>query len=74
AHLLPLMRLPNLGYSRHMKEVKRLMFPQPSTGLQEQFEIAVYKVNKQKALFAQGLAESDALFSSIQNQAFQGRL
>jgi type I restriction enzyme S subunit len=72
--LLPLLRIPDLGYSRHMKEVKRLNYPLPPIDLQRQFAIIVESVERQKARLRAHLAELDTLFASLQSRAFNGQL
>jgi type I restriction enzyme S subunit len=74
SYLLPLLKLPDLGYSRHMREVKRLVYPLPPLPLQQKFAAIVESVERQKAAQRAHLAELDALFAALQHRAFRGEL
>jgi type I restriction enzyme S subunit len=74
AHLLRLLPIPNLGYSRHMKELKRLLYPVPPIALQQTFAIRIQAVESLKVTHRAALAELDALFASLQHRAFAGQL
>ncbi|MBK8526507.1 MAG: hypothetical protein IPL57_05180 [Rubrivivax sp.] len=74
AHLLQLLPIPNLGYSRHMKELKRLLYPIPPVSLQQSFAGRSQAVESLKAIHRAALTESDALFASLQYRAFAGQL
>lgn len=74
AHLLRLLPIPNLGYSRHMKELKRLLYPIPPISLQKIFAERIQAVESLKGTHRVALAESDALFGSLQHRAFAGQL
>jgi len=73
-HLLPLLKIPDLGYSRHMREVKRLAYILPPLPLQQKFAAIVESVERQKAAQRAHLAELDALFAALQHRAFRGEL
>jgi type I restriction enzyme S subunit len=72
--LLRLSPIPDLGYSRHMREVKRLRFPTPPFDLQMNFACRAELVEKSEAALNASLEKMDALFSSLQNRAFRGEL
>lgn len=74
SHLLPLLKLPDLGYSRHMREVKRLVYILPPLALQQRFAAVVESVERQKSAQRAHLAELDALFAALQHRAFRGEL
>ena len=74
AALLQMLPIPNLGYSRHMREVKRLNYIAPPLDLQREFARRVAVVEKLKTAQRAALAELDALFASLQHRAFRGEL
>ena len=74
AHLLRLLPIPNLGYSRHMKELKRLLYPVPPIALQQTFANRIQAVESFRATHRAALTELDALFASLQHRAFAGQL
>lgn len=74
ATLLSLMPIPDLGYSRHMREVKRLQFPQPPLQDQQHFGAWYSGVSERIAVFERRESRLNALFDSIQNRAFAGKL
>ncbi len=74
AHLLKRLPLPDLGYSRHMREVKRLMFPCPPLARQREFADRVSAIEKLAKTQNVHLAELDSLFLSLQHRAFSGGL
>jgi len=74
SELLRLLPIPNLGYSRHMKEVRRLVFIVPPKALQDVFEIQIRSVERTEQTTLQSLYNLDALFSSLQYRAFRGEL
>ncbi len=74
AYLLRNLPIPALGYSRHMREVKRLQFVQPPLDLQREFIRQVSAVEKLQSAQRASLAELDTLFSSLQQRAFSGQL
>ncbi len=68
--LLRLMPLPNLGYSRHMRELKRMLFWAPPIGLQREFSDRVRKIEARDKQCHVQLAWFDAAFSALQHHAF----
>lgn len=74
ATLLRMLPIPNLGYSRHMREVKRLQYIVPPLALQQEFARRVAAVEKLKQAQRTALAEQDALFATLQHRAFRGEL
>jgi len=74
ALLLERMPLPDLGYSRHMREVKRLAFPAPPRELQDAFaqQVSAIRIEQQQQL--RYAVQLDSLFASLQDRAFTGRL
>jgi type I restriction enzyme S subunit len=66
--------IPDLGYSRHMREVKRLKYIAPPLDLQREFARRVAAVEKLKTAQRAALTELDALFASLQHRAFRGEL
>ncbi len=74
AHLLRLLPLLDLGYSRHMRELKRLTFPRPPVALQVQFANRVATVADIRRMQEEHLAQLNAMFSSLQDRAFNGEL
>ncbi|MEN9470611.1 MAG: hypothetical protein RL630_2344 [Verrucomicrobiota bacterium] len=74
ATLLRMLPIPDLGYSRHMKELKRLKYITPPLDLQREFARRMAAVEKLKTAQRAALAELDALFASLQHRAFRGEL
>lgn len=74
ATLLRLSPIPDLGYSRHMREVKRLLYIAPPIALQCEFAHQVAALEALKATHRASLTELDALFASLQHRAFKGEL
>ena len=74
AWLLQTLTIPNLGYSRHMREVKRITFPIPPIQLQHEFSRRIALIDRQRASFQRSRIEIDALFASLQQRAFRGEL
>lgn len=72
--LLRLSPIPDLGYSRHMREVKRLSFPVPPLSDQERFANSLAEIDKRRRLLKAAQLVSDSLFLSLQQRAFQGDL
>lgn len=66
--------LPELGYSRHMRELKRLMFPKPPLEKQEKYAARMRYLAEQRRILTAHLAHLDALFASLQSRAFAGEL
>lgn len=74
SHLLATLPIPNLGYSRHMKEVKRLTFVSPPLELQDRFEARLNAVDKAREQHLSAARSGDLLFAAIQHRAFRGEL
>lgn len=74
SYLLRELPIPDLGYSRHMREVKRLAFPVPPTDRQKEFAQRVAGVELHRATQDRSRLEIDALFASLQHRAFRGEL
>lgn len=74
SYLLSELPIPDLGYSRHMREIKRLAFPVPPTDCQKEFAQRVAGVELHRATQERSLLEIDALFASLQHRAFRGEL
>jgi len=74
AALMPLLPLPDLGYSRHMRELKRLQFPCPPRSLQELYVSRQEELEKLRTIENGQLQEMDGLFASLQHRAFRGEL
>jgi type I restriction enzyme S subunit len=72
--LLRLSAIPSLGYSRHMREVRRLRFPTPPLAKQEQFAGSMAGIEKQRHVLESANRECDDLFLSLQHRAFRGDL
>ncbi|RLC10123.1 MAG: hypothetical protein DRH43_07015 [Deltaproteobacteria bacterium] len=71
---LELHRIPNLGYSRHMRVVRRLKFLAPPTSLQEAY--AKQAMSIRPLLNAQGVCHSrlDRIWQCLLHRAFTGDL
>jgi len=74
ANVLPMMEIPDLGYSRHMKEVKRLTYICPPVDLQKKFSRFIESLTEQKTKTIGHLNVLNDLFVSLQSQAFSGNL
>lgn len=72
--LLRLAPIPNLGYSRHMREVRRLRFPVPPVDLQRTFSDRVATIDNVRITLLASMAQLDTLFASLQYRAFRGDL
>jgi type I restriction enzyme S subunit len=72
--LLRELPIPDLGYSRHMREVKRLAFPVPPIDRQTEFAQRIGGVELHRAAHDRSRLELDALFASLQYRAFRGLL
>jgi type I restriction enzyme S subunit len=72
--LLRLAAIPDLGYSRHMREVKRLKFVAPPMDLQRNFSRRTAMIDKERSTLRASMGETEALFASIQHRAFRGEL
>jgi type I restriction enzyme S subunit len=74
AALLKTLPVPDLGYSRHMREVKKLRFPLPPLELQIAFSKKISSLTDQKITAAISLGRQESLFASLQHRAFRGEL
>lgn len=72
--LLKLLPIPNLGYSRHMKEVKRLAFVRPPRSLQDAFEDRIRALERIDRAHIEAYEHAERLFAALQHRAFQGEL
>lgn len=73
-YLLKSLPIPDLGYSRHMKEVRRLSFIVPPVELQNEFERKVQAVDRVKQRMSLGLMENESLLSALRLHAFRGMI
>jgi type I restriction enzyme S subunit len=74
AYAMRFAQIPDLGYSRHMREVKRLSFPAPPMELQMTFARIVDFLENQRHALASSASEFEGLFTSLQHRAFRGEL
>lgn len=74
AALLAKLPIPDLGYSRHMREVKKLSFPKPPIELQILFSSRMKGLDLRAATLEDAAARSEKLFTSLQHRAFRGEL
>ncbi len=74
AWLLRTTRIPNLGYSRHMREVKRLVFDIPPLDLQLEFARRVGLIDKQRGALERSRVAMNELSMALQHRAFRGEL
>jgi type I restriction enzyme S subunit len=74
SELLRRMPIPDLGYSRHMREIKRLRFPAPPPPLQKEFAKRATIVKSLVDIQNRHLVELETLFVSLQHRAFRGEL
>ncbi len=73
--LMENMPIPDLGYSRHMREVKKLFFPVPPLVLQQEFAARMKRLDEVRSqYFVASAARLDSLFLSLQQRAFSGGL
>jgi type I restriction enzyme, S subunit len=72
--LLRLSRIPDLGYSRHMRELKRLRFPVPPIEMQHEFGLRHEAVVRSHKELTRALELTDALSSVLKERAFRGAL
>ena len=66
--------IPDLGYSRHMRVLKRMRVPKPSLIEQNKFVTRIDGLRVAKMKMTTHLAQLDALFSALQSRAFAGEL
>lgn len=74
AALLANMPIPELGYSRHMRELKTMRFPRPPISLQREFSDRWKAIRAMKAGQAEDVRQLNSLFASLQHRAFRGEL
>ncbi len=74
AYFLKSAKIPNLGYSRHMKEVKRLRYFLPPLALQQEFAEQIGQLETLGARARAQAVELDALFAALSARAFAGEL
>jgi hypothetical protein len=74
SYLMRELPIPNLGYSRHMREVKRLAFPIPPISRQQDFARSIAHVELHREAHDRSRLELDSLFTSLQHRAFRGEL
>lgn len=74
SYWLRLAPLPDLGYSRHMREVKRMQFWCPPLPLQQQFASRIEQLNKLRRNAEDHAAQMNSLFTSLQHRAFRREL
>jgi type I restriction enzyme S subunit len=72
--LLQTMPIPDLGYSRHMRELKRMLFWCPPRDLQDKFATRLKALEAQITSTASSASEFEKLFQSLQHSAFRGEL
>jgi type I restriction enzyme S subunit len=66
--------IPDLGYSRHMREVKRLSFPVPPIQLQARFAERIGALEQMISIELASARAMAGLFASLQHRAFRGEL
>ena len=71
---LQLVPIPNLGYSRHMREVRRLKFMKPPLDLQRNYAARVSEIRELETAQAASRKRLDDLFHSLMHHAFKGEL
>jgi len=74
SHLLGVLPIADLGYSRHMKEVKRLTFISPAKELQDCFEARLLEIDKIRGRLLHAQEQSEILRASLKHRAFRGQL
>lgn len=74
AECLRALPLPELGYSRHMRELKRQEFPKPPIDRQTAFSDRVSSILEQRRRYENDLRKLETLFASLQSRAFAGEL
>lgn len=74
SYLMRAMPIPELGYSRHMREVKRLSFPIPPMVHQHQFAVSISAIDQHRDAHERSRRELESLFASLQHRAFRGEL
>lgn len=74
AECISALPLPELGYSRHMRELKRQEFPKPPVDQQAAFSDRIAAVREQRRRLEGDLQQLETLFASLQSRAFSGEL
>jgi len=74
SYLMRELPIPDLGYSRHMREVKRLAFPIPPIARQQEFAQRVSGIEMHRESHDRSRLALDSLFASLQHRAFRGEL
>lgn len=74
AELLKRLPIPNLGYSRHMREVKRIQFMCPPRALQDEFSVRLTALADQISIHEKSKSRFEGLFVTLQHRAFRGEL
>lgn len=71
---LEIQHIPNLGYSRHMREVRRLQFIGPPTSLQEKYESLARNVRPFLNKQAHSFSRIESIWQTLLQYAFTGDL
>ncbi len=71
---LSLSPIPELGYSRHMRELRRLSFMKPPIELQRAFAAYIVEIRALEVAQAASRKRLDDLFQTLLYRAFQGEL
>lgn len=74
SYLMRELPIPDLGYSRHMRAVKRLGFPTPPLARQREFAQRVAAIEEHGKAHDRSQRALDSLFASLQHRAFRGEL
>lgn len=74
SYLMRELPIPDLGYSRHMREVKRLSFPVPPSARQREFAQRVASIEMHCKAHDRSRLALDSLFAVLQHHAFRGEL
>lgn len=74
SYLMRELPIPDLGYSRHMREVKRLAFPTPPSARQQEFAQRVASIEMHCKAHDRSRLALDSLFAALQHRAFRGEL
>lgn len=74
SELLRLLPIPKLGYSRHMREVKRLSFVCPPLDKQRAFARVLSAIDSTRARMLDSLMAVGDLLASLRTRAFSGTL
>ena len=74
SYLMRELPIPDLGYSRHMREVKRLAFPIPPIARQQEFARRVSGIEMHRESHDRSRLALDSFFASLQHRAFRGEL